>query len=169
MTDQIDAVMVVKVAEQDHAAARADAAERIKIQWSIADATMKALLLVNGGAMIALFTFVGNVMTRTATQPAFDGAYLRWSFGAFVAGLVLALLTHALAFLSQQEALYASAKEAWRHQRIMAAGAWENPPPDEMRHHRRFLILYAVAFGLAVLSLTAFTVGCWFALSGVLI
>ncbi|WP_294189085.1 hypothetical protein [uncultured Sphingomonas sp.] len=155
MTEQSNATMVSKVAEQDHAAARADA-------------TMKALLLVNGGAMIALFTFVGNVMTRSAGQPAFEPGNLRWSFGAFVVGLVLALLTHALAFLSQQEALYASAKEAWRHQRIMAAGEWEDLAANELQHFRRFTTLYAAAFGLALLSVTAFTLGCWFALNGVL-
>ena len=168
MSDQpIDAAR--RIAEQDHAAARADAAERVKNQMSIADATMKALLLANGGAMIALFTFIGNAMAKAGGKPVFDAAALWTAFACFVAGLVAALLTHALAFVSQERFYHTSMIEAWRAQRVAASGKAEAPDEKEMRALRFGTIAYAVAFTLAMISMVLFAVGCGSALRGVLI
>ncbi len=164
MTDEERAALTVKVAELDYETARGDMAERIKIQWSIADATMKALLLANGGAMIALFTFVGNLIARSTTRPAFHAEGLRWAFACFVTGLVLALLTHAAAFVSQEQFMYTSAEESWRQQRIMTTQVSEPPSAKELMYFGRAKIFYTAAFGLAILSVVAFGIGCWKAL-----
>ncbi|WP_426255811.1 hypothetical protein [Sphingomonas sp. DC2300-3] len=169
MTDDEKAAMVRKVAEQDYVAARAEATDRIKNQMSIADATMKALLLANGGAMIALFTFVGNLIAKSAGKPAFDAHALWTAFACFVAGLIAALLTHAFAFLSQERFYHASTYEVWRNQTIMLTAEALEPTPAEVRAYTVGQWAYCAAFVLAVVSIGCFTAGCAAALRGVLI
>lgn len=57
---------------------------------------LKSLLLVNGGALIAMLTFLGNVQTE------FAHPWLLWfSFATFVSGLVLALVATILGYFAQ--------------------------------------------------------------------
>lgn len=163
----IDAIR--RIAEQDHTAARAEAAERIKNQMSIADATMKALLLANGGAMVALFTFIGNALAKAGGKPLFDAASLWTAFACFVAGLVAALLTHALAFVSQERFYHTAMLEVWRAQRVAVTGEAEEPDARETQAFRFGQRAYVVAFTLAVVSVVLFAIGCGSALRGVLI
>lgn len=169
MTDEEKIAAVRKVAEQDYAAARAEATDRIKNQMSIADATMKALLLANGGAMVALFTFVGNLIAKSSAKPLFD-AYALWTaFACFVAGLVAALLTHAFAFISQERFYHQSMHEVWRNQTMLLTGEAIDLTDPELRAVRFGQVAYSVAFVLAVASMICFAVGCASALRGVLI
>lgn len=156
-------------AEQDHTAARADATERVKIQASIADAAMKAMMLANGGAMVALFTFVGNVLTKGGSSGLFNGAALRSAFACFVGGLVLALAAHVFAFMSQDRFYRQSIEEVRRSQRIRRNGEWETATQAEEKHNRRGNLAYVAGLVASVVSITLFSVGCWFALQGVLI
>ena len=170
MTDQqrdIDAIR--REAEQDYSGARADAAERVKIQTSIADATMKALLLANGGAMVALFTFVGNLVAKSSKAVPFDPSRLWTGFFCFVAGLVAALLVHAFAFLSQDRFYNQSMLEAWRHQRTLIDGVVAEAGDGELAIYGQGKAFYAIAFLTAIVSIILFAVGCGFALRGVLI
>lgn len=169
MTDEEKAAAVRKVAEQDYAAARAEAADRIKNQMSIADATMKALLLANGGAMVALFTFVGNLIAKSTTKPLFDAPALWTAFACFVAGLVAALLTHAFAFLSQERFYHQSMHEVWRNQTMLLTGEGIDLSEPELRAVRFGQIAYCVAFVLAIASMVSFALGCASALRGVLL
>ena len=169
MTDDFKAALTRRVAEQDYAAARAEATDRVKNQMSIADATMKALLLANGGAMIALFTFVGNLVAKCAAKPAFDTSALWTAFACFVAGLVAALLTHAFAFLSQERFYHQSMHEVWRNQAVMLTGEALDHTPVELRAYKFGQLAYCAAFVLAVVSIGCFTAGCAAALRGVLI
>ncbi len=169
MTDEEKIAAVRKIAEQDYAAARAEATDRIKNQMSIADATMKALLLANGGAMVALFTFVGNLIAKSTAKPLFDSAALWTAFACFVGGLVAALLTHAFAFLSQERFYYQSMQEAWRNQTMVLTGEPLDHTKLELRAYRFGHIAYCVAFVLAIASVTCFAIGCASALRGVLI
>jgi len=156
-------------AEQDHTAARADAAERVKIQASIADAAMRAMMLANGGAMVALFTFVGNVMTKGGSAGLFSGAELRSAFACFVGGLVLALAAHVFAFMSQDRFYRQSIEEIRRSQRIQRDGEWEAATRVEEIHNRCGNVAYVAGLVASLISITLFSVGCWFALQGVLI
>ena len=54
-----------RVLEQELAAATSDAADRVRNQVAIAQELLRSLLLANGGAIVALFTFVGNLLTKT--------------------------------------------------------------------------------------------------------
>lgn len=158
-----------KIAAEDAAASRADAAERVKNQMSIADQTMKALMLANGGAMIALFTFIGNLVARSAIGVPFDRTKLWIAFACFVTGLVAALLCHLAAFASQDRFYNQSMHEVYHNQAL--AHGMEPKSPFELvaSLNRQGMMAYAVGLALAAVSMITFAVGAGYALAGVLI
>jgi hypothetical protein len=161
---------LARIASEDHAAARAEAAERLKFQISIADAAMKALMLANGGAMVALFTFIGNLIAKAnTTKLPFSTNALWVAFACFVAGLVAALLCHIAAFISQDRFYNQAVREAWRTQEAAVRSARTTISKLEIRIYRQGTAAYLVGIGLAIMSLCCFAVGCGFALSGVLL
>ena len=157
-----------RVAEQDYTVAVADASERVRLQGSIADAGMKALVLANGGAMIALFTFVGNVLTRVGPSP-FSAGKLWLAFAFFVAGLVAALACYVFAFLSQDRFYAQAMHETWRQQRVMETLAKEGPSETELKLFGLGQAYYGLGLLASVISVAAFAAGCGFALAGVLL
>lgn len=157
-----------KIAEGELAAARADAAERVKAQLTIADATMKALMLANGGAMIALFTFIGNLVAKSSSALPFNTARLWIAFACFVAGLTLALLCHVCAFVSQDRFYNQAMEEVSRQQEAMHQSLKTRPNDRERQFNRVGMVAYALGIALAACSIIAFMIGCGFALSGVL-
>lgn len=161
---------LARMASEDHAAARAEAGERLKFQNGIADAAMKALMLANGGAMVALFTFIGNLMAKAANgRIPFHTTSLWIAFACFVGGLVAALLCHICAFLSQDRFFKQTMQEAWRQQEAAIRKEATTISALELRLFRQGMTIYFAGIGLSLVSLTAFAVGCGFALSGVLI
>lgn len=150
------------------AASTADAADRVKVQAAIASDAMKALLLANGGAMIALFTFVCNVVSK-APGVRFYFHDLRWAFGLFVAGFVLALITHVFAFLSQDRFFQQAMAEVERMTKAIVEDERVEDQSKEIRFFAQGRAGYAAGLGGAVLSVVFFAVGCGFALSAVLI
>lgn len=157
-----------KIAEGDLAAARADAAERVKAQLTIADAAMKALMLANGGAMIALFTFIGNLVAKSSPALAFNTDRLWVAFSCFVVGLTAVLLCYVCAFVSQDRFYSQAMAEVERQQ-----GAWQRslatmPDERERKLNRQGARAYAIGLTLALVAIVAFMTGCGFALSGVL-
>ncbi len=154
---------------QDQLAASAtDAADRVKIQATIAADAMKALLLANGGAMIALFTFVGNVLAK-APSVRFDFHDLRWSFGLFVSGFVVALITHVFAFFSQDRFFHQAIAEVERLTQSVLTDERVTDQTAERRAFKQGQTAYLLGLGAAIVSVLMFAVGCGFALSGVLI
>lgn len=164
-----DPDLAAREAEQEHTYARSDAADRQKNQMSIADATMKALLLANGGAMIALFTFVGNLLAKNAKAVPFDTGRIWLGFACFVGGLVAALVVHAFAFLSQDRFYNQAMREAWRQQTSALTKSRSSPGDEEMALFRQGMAYYRIAFFIALVSITLFAIGCGFALAGVLV
>lgn len=157
-----------KIAEGDLAAARADAAERVKAQLTIADAAIKALMLANGGAMIALFTFIGNPVARSPAALPFNTGRLWVAFACFVVGLTAALLCYVCAFVSQDRFYNQAMVEAWRQQGAWPRGAATMPDDRERGLNRQGVRAYAAGLMLALIGIAAFMIGCGFALSGVL-
>ncbi len=159
-----------RMATEDHAAARTEALERIKIQYGIADATLKALMLANGGAMIALFTFIGNLMAKSAVPRMPFSTHALWvAFACFVAGLVTALICHGLAFMSQDRFFNQVMREAWRMQDAAVRGAPTQTSDLEMKLFRQGQLFYFGGLATSLVSVVCFATGCGFALSGVLI
>ena len=152
----------MNIVERDLAAAITEGQERIRIQAVLAQKLLAALLLANGGALIALFTFIGNsaVVIR---------AGLLWAgFGAFVLGLVLALAAFVLAFLSQDRFYLTCHHEAERHRASLRAGIVQEDNSAEREAIAQGLRFYAVGVAIAVGSIVAFALGSGLALAGVL-
>lgn len=157
-----------KIAENDLAAARADAGERVKAQLTIADAAIKALMLANGGAMIALFTFIGNLVAKSPAALPFNTGRLWIAFACFVVGLTAALFCYVCAFLSQDRFYNQSMVEVWRQQPAWQLGIPSIVDPREQNLNSQGMRAYGIGLLLAGAGIIAFMVGCGFALSGVL-
>src|SRR3546814_9846485 len=54
--------------EGDLAAARAEAAERVRNQMTLAEKSLSALMVANGGALIGMFTFIGNIAVKSPNR-----------------------------------------------------------------------------------------------------
>jgi hypothetical protein len=150
-------------ARLDYESLVSDAAERLRLQADFAQAIFRGLTLVNGGAIVALFTFIGN------SKLTFDATRIWWAFGCFVCGLVLNLIATMAAFHSQSCYMKSSQYQAWDNQRVMLK------LPKQVVKGRSYLAEYRrgeiaeyVAMGAVALGLFAFIVGSAFALMGVL-
>lgn len=129
-------------------AATAEAAERLRFSVGFALSGLQALTLANGGALIALFTFLGNSGAVTL----------------FAVGLASNLVAFIGAHLSQ-DAYYTMAQvEAWKAQAAMAATEY---PDDVLKHHRTGTFWQRLAMIAALLALACFICGAAFALAGV--
>ncbi len=170
MQGPLDEDGFARMAAEDHTSARAEALERLKFQNGIADAAMKALMLANGGALVALFTFIGNLMARSvSTRIAFASTQLWTAFALFVAGLIAALLCHICAFMSQDRLFNQTMREAWRTQDAAIRKVPTSIGEPEVKLFRQGSAFYLSGIVLSLVSVVCFAAGCGFALSGVLI
>ncbi|MCH7806954.1 MAG: hypothetical protein IH995_07415 [Proteobacteria bacterium] len=75
--------------------------EGLKGQIEFAVITIKALLYVNGGALVVLMALVGTIWAGSPDQGAEISMKLKSAFEYFIFGLSLAILTGAFAYFSQ--------------------------------------------------------------------
>ncbi len=154
---------IIGMADRVYAANIADAAERVKIQAAIADRALQSLMLANGGAMVALFSFVGS---EHAIR--FDAVGLKLAFVIFAIGIGMTLAAHVLAFVSQDRFYLASMLEVKRAKAIIADGT---PNPDQteaLRAQMQGQISYIIGLLVAAAATGCFIGGCWFALRAVM-
>ncbi|WP_145201413.1 hypothetical protein [Sphingobium sp. B2] len=145
--------------EQEFASQDAEATARLSYSIGFAQSGLQALTLINGGALVALFSFVAS-----ASAVTFDLAALWWAFGFFAAGLVFNILAYLGAHLAQDRYYIVAQYCAWNAQDEMAdADASHDPMPP----YRAGSIAQMAAMLCAILALAAFIAGCGFALSGV--
>jgi hypothetical protein len=104
----------------------------------IAQQALKMVMLLNGGAAVALLAFLGSVTSRGKPAPHLD---MRWPMGIFLAGVFLAGLAHVGAYMTQL-ALYN-----------------ESLPGASVPSWRRHAPLLYVTIGIVVASLLAFMWG----------
>ncbi|GAA0862465.1 hypothetical protein GCM10009115_09240 [Sphingopyxis soli] len=135
----------------------AEVAQRLQFQHDFAQSALKTLVLVNGGAIIALFTFLGH------ERAAFDLLWLKRSFAAFAAGLGLAMFAYFGAFYSQANYMTAVYQQAINSRSAMAALDLRE---DEEPAERWGTIFLRVGVGSALLALAAFVGGSVCALVG---
>jgi hypothetical protein len=66
--------------------------ENLRGAISLGENTIKLLVLVNGGAVIAVLTFYGNVLTRNPEPIAFNKGALTTALLSYGVGVFLAVL-----------------------------------------------------------------------------
>jgi hypothetical protein len=152
-----------EIARLDYDIYLTEAADRLKFQVEFVQAGLRSLMLINGGAIVALFTLIGN--SAAATQVAVDQGKLWCAFVAFVAGLLFTLLTTFAAFFSQVFYAESTVRQAWSSQREMLGGVGDNEHVKPFRKGKCAEILGIACFSAA---LACFAIGAGFALAGVL-
>lgn len=146
------------VARSDIENYRQEMADRLKFQVDFAQALLKNLTLVNGGAIVALFTFLGHDGNRFIIK------LLWWSFTFFSIGLASALAAFIAAFYSQLFFMNATAFQMWNSQlQILGHSERHDQRPD----YEKGDCALKVGVALAILSLVTFVIGAAFALGGV--
>jgi hypothetical protein len=132
----------------------ADAALRLRYQHEFSVEGFKMLTLINGGAIIALLTYAGH------STGAMAATKLSHAFLAYTAGLVAAAFAYLAAYESQGSLMNHDVLEAYR---LLGLEAKDGSTPDG--YARRGMIKVYVAMSVSVLSLIAFVVGSWLAMS----
>jgi hypothetical protein len=132
-----------------------DSAQRHAYQHEFSLAGFKTLVLINGGAIIALLTYIGNHASgHTAT--AFSCA-----FASYAAGLVLAMIAYLAAYFSQGSFLNVTGQRAWT---LLGMESADKTTPETYAARGNLWIGAGVI--LCVLSLVAFVLGSWSAMNG---
>lgn len=137
-----------------------DAGRRLEHLNGAAQSVLRGLTVANGGAIVALFTFIGNA------RPSVDAASLKTAFAFYGGGLILTLLASFASFFTHS-AFMMSDIEEMRNARDRAHG--RQGDRDYMTHYARGNLCEVIGVVSAVLALAAFLIGSWFALSGVLV
>jgi heme/copper-type cytochrome/quinol oxidase subunit 3 len=106
---------------------------------------IRTLILINGAAVIALLTFVGQVWANDQHNGSAMAKILFWPLLFFLTGLILAVVTCLLAYLTQM---------------ITTERGGGSIPPASKR-------LRLVAIMTSVLSITSFTAGAVLTATGV--
>lgn len=119
----------------------AHAQETYKSMLSISVEGMKALLLINGGAIVALLTFLGNAKAGKELAQC-SGVPL----AAFVFGVIFTVITFVFAYATQ----FALFNETVR--------------PEKYRGPKHMAFVY-LSLLFILLSLIAFIVGCFTSIS----
>lgn len=148
-----------QIASLDYEDQKAEVAERLRFQSELAHAALRGLTLTNGGAVVALFTFIGN------SAAAFDRTMVWWAFGLFLGGLFCTLSATVAGYFAQGSYMQATQFDAWTSQSRMVGGS-DRWPAERTR--KVGWIVEVVGVTAALLALLAFGAGSWCALAGVL-
>ena len=150
-----------EIAKLDYEALQADTAERVRIQTEFAHSVLRGLTLGNGGAIVALFTFIGNADAAAR----YDPPLIWWAFASYLIGLVATFAAAFGGFFAQAFYMDSSISESWTKQAEMfeTGQAWDHETP-----YKRGELSERLGIGAAVIGLLGFAVGSGFALAGVL-
>lgn len=151
-----------EAARLDYQTLMADAADRLKHQVDLGKGLLQSLTLVNGGAIVALFTLIG----KQGDGLALDPMLLKRAFGFFIAGLILSLISGSAGFLSQLLFAGSSTLQAWEQQDVMLGRDVTKRHFQKPFKQGGWALVATIA--AAILSAACFGLGSWSALSGVL-
>lgn len=146
-----------QIALEDYKLESEEGLERLKYQVEYSQAALKNLQLVNGGGIIALLTFIGNV------ENALDMRSAHWSLIWFSLGLGSSLVAYLGAYLSQSEFMNVAFSKAWEAQHRAKGSKTKFPHED---HIVRGNLALRAAITLAVFSMAFFVVGSFVAIEG---
>ncbi len=148
------------IARMDAEARLQSASDRLKFQQETALAAIRGLTFANGGAILALLTFVGN------QQGKVDLIQMRGAFEAFAFGLGFALASYLGAYYSQSWFAHSETSDAWNYQSDMLSKPRQYTEVAN-QERRRGWIFQLSALGLIVGSLINFTMGAFQALEAI--
>jgi hypothetical protein len=151
----------LQIATIDYEELRRDAQERLPLATQIALAALSGLMLANGGAIVALLTFIGN----RAPTAKLDPALLASAFGLFALGVALTVTAHILGYCIQTD-YYQYANHAAANAKRRMHGLPDAFDPD--KYDRRGTRLEKLAIGACVASMLCFVGGAGTALFGLL-
>ncbi len=134
-------------------------AERLKYQQELAVGGLKTLTLINGGAMISLFTFIAGA------NAIFDHRAIWWSFVWFATGLIGTTVAYLAGYFAQAQFMNVAHYDAGNAQRKMVGQPADLDTTSFYKVGNVWLML--ATFG-AVASLIAFVAGAAVALGGFL-
>ena len=149
----------------DEELARSEVIERLKFQVGFSESVFKNLTLVNGGAIIGLFTFIGNAKDKNFLFEL-NEQLLWFSFGGFCFGIFLALISAFGAFFSQKFFYESAMNELWMIQTFDSTG--DVGEDGRLTPVRRGDIALSLGVISAMLSAIAFITGAALALWAVL-
>ena len=129
----------------------ADSSERLRYQHEFALSGFKSLILINGGAIISLLTYVGNYDDKIPSS------WLRASMATYVIGLVLTPLAYLLSYQSQSLFMAGSFKRA-----VMVRRG-DGDLSEELTENRIGMRYVNGTIVAAVLALAVFIAGSVFA------
>ncbi|WP_174286627.1 hypothetical protein [Sphingomonas bacterium] len=157
MADANDAARAI--ARLDYEALTAEAAQFQQRQLALVDRALQSLMLINGGALVALFTLIGSKASlHVHTQTLWD------SFVLFAAGMCCTLLANFAAFFAQGLYYQSSQFQAWNAQQR----AHDVPETHDFKSpHRAGDRSEIIGIFAAFAALAAFITGCAFAFAGV--
>ena len=138
---------------------REEVLHRLEAQNELGQAALKSMMLANGGAIVALLTFIGN------KGPVLSKLMIKIGFGCFGAGLFVCLLAYFFAYFSQAEAMYVAAFRVQNAQSQMYGRPGVEAPP---KHEKRATAYLLTAIGLLLVSLLAFGFGSCFTLQALI-
>lgn len=149
------------IAALDFEFAKSDVMERLRFQADFAKVAWQSLSLVNGGAIVALFTFIGHAKPELNSQ-----SHLWVGFVCFAVGLAINIASIVFGFMSQAYFMRGSVSATWNEQAKM-----HGHEPQHVEVGEREMMVgnrwHALALTACVLSLVAFIVGAAFSLAGV--
>lgn len=135
-----------------------DAQKRLDISVSYAQAGLKSLFLVNGAAILALLTFLGNGGTLIEKGAIF------WAFVWFTLGLAGSLIAYFGGYFCQSYLMQGSIIEAWNSQSFVHDMNRREDPSKSMKVANRFNVIAVLS---AVSSLVLFIAGSFVALDAI--
>jgi hypothetical protein len=156
LNEQIDTAERA-IALEDYKLNSQEGLERLKYQVEYSQSALRNLQLVNGGAIIALLTFIGNV------EEGIDRISILWSFIWFSIGLVSSLASYLGAYISQARFMDVAFLQAWQAQHRAQGSLRTFPHDKEMKCGNLAL---AIGIVLAVLSVLCFMIGAFVAIEG---
>lgn len=145
-----------EIALQDYSHQSSEAMARLQYQVDYSKALLNGLTVGNGGAILAILTFIGNTGSKV------DPANMQGAFGIYGTGLALVLAAYACGFFTQYFYYDASQNQAWNAQAEALGGIGNH---EVARPMRRGNICLAVGIVVAVGSLACFIFGSSLALT----
>lgn len=139
-----------EAARQEYEAQTAETHARIQYQIDYSKTLLNGLMLGNGGAILALLTFIGNTGSKVAPSA------MQCAFGFYATGLAFVFIAYIGAFFSQYFFYNGAQAMAWNAQ---AEALGSEPRYDILTDQKRGTISMGVGVVFCFLSLISFICG----------